>query len=98
MDRKTRKILTLHPRSSVARLFMKRKERGRGLVSVEECTITERRGLYGYLKESKEDMLSGALKENVTEEGETKEKFTKRKRDEKKKRTLYMNESYKENL
>ena len=30
-------------------------------------------------------MLSGALKENVIEEGETKEGFTKRKRDERKK-------------
>ena len=30
-------------------------------------------------------MLSGALKENVIEEGETKEEFTKKKRDERKK-------------
>ena len=75
----------LHPRSSVARLYMKRKEGGRGLMSVEDCTKTERIGLYDYLKESKEDMLSGALKENVIEEVETKEEFTKRKRDERKK-------------
>ena len=33
-------------------------------------------------------MLSGALKENLIEEGETKEEFTKRKRDERKK-TFY---------
>ena len=69
----------------VARLYMKRKEGGRGLISMEECITTERRGLYGYLKESKEDMLHGALKENVIEEGETKEEFTKTKRDERKK-------------
>ena len=37
------------------------------------------------MKESKEDMPRGALKENVIEEGETKEEFTKRKRDERKK-------------
>ena len=37
------------------------------------------------LKENKEDMLSGALKENVIEVGETKEEFTKRKRNERKK-------------
>ena len=61
------------------------KEGGRGLISVEDCVTTERRGLYDYLKESKEDMLSGALKENVIEEGETKEEFTKRKIDERKK-------------
>ena len=63
---------------------MKRKEGGRGLISVEDCITTERRGLDDYLKESKEDMLSGALKENVNE-GERKEKFTKRKKDERKK-------------
>ena len=53
---------------------------------MEDCITTERRGLYDYLKESKEDMLSGALNDNVIEEGETKgetkEQFTKRKRDE----------------
>ena len=64
---------------------MKWKEGWRGLISVEVCITTERRGLYDYLKESKEDMLSGALKENVIEEGETKEEFKKRKRDERKK-------------
>ena len=42
---------------------------------------TGRRGYYDYMKESKEDMLSGELKENVIEEGETKEEFTKRKSD-----------------
>ena len=52
---------------------------------MEDCITTEMRGLYDYLKESKEDMLSGALKENVIDEGETKEKVTKRKRDERKK-------------
>ena len=62
----------------MARLYMKRKEGGRGLISLEDCTTTERRGLYDYLKESKEDMLSGALKENVIEEGETKEEFIKK--------------------
>ena len=50
MDRKTIKIMALnkclHPRSSVARLYMKWKEGGRGLLSVEDCITTERRGLY----------------------------------------------------
>ena len=87
MDRKTRKILNrcLHPRSCVARLYMKRTEGGRGVIIVEDCITTERRLLYDYLKESKEDMLSEALKENVIEEGETKEEFSKMKRDESKK-------------
>ena len=38
-----------------------------------------------YLKESKEDMLSGALKVNVINVGETKEEDTQKKRDERKK-------------
>ena len=48
---------------------MKQKEGGRGLISVEDCITTERRGLYGYLKEIKEDMLSGVLKENEFTKG-----------------------------
>ena len=86
---KTRNIMTskrsLHPRSSVEKLYMKRKEGGRGLISVEDYITSESTGLYDYMKESKEDMLSGALVENVIEEGDTKEEFTKRKRDGRKK-------------
>ena len=52
---------------------------------MEDCITAERRGLYDYLKETNEDMLSGALKENVIEEGERKKEFAKRKRDERKK-------------
>ena len=89
MDRKNGKIITLnrclHPRSSLARLNMNRKEGWIELISVEDCITTERRGLYDDLKNSEEDMLSGALKQNVIEERETKEEFTKRKMDERKK-------------
>ena len=53
---------------------MKWKEGVRGLISVEDCITTERRGLYDYMKENKEDMLSGA---KLMEEGETKQEFTK---------------------
>ena len=89
MDRKTRKIMILnrclHPRRSVERLYTKRKEGGRGGIGVKYCITNERKGLCDYLQESKEDMLSGRLKENVIEEGETKEEFTKRKTAERKK-------------
>ena len=90
MDRKIRKIMTVNrcfrPKSSVARLYMKRKEGGRGLISVEDYITTEMRELYDYLTESnKEDILSGVLKDNVIEEGYIKEEFTKMKRDERKK-------------
>ena len=86
MRRKTKKIMALnrclHPKSSVERMYMNWKEGGRGLTSVEECITKERRGLYYYLKDSKEDMLS---------EGKAEEEFAKRKRDE---RLFYMEESY----
>ena len=41
MDRRTRKILetnsSLHTRSNAARLYLPRKEGGRGLIGIEEC-------------------------------------------------------------
>ena len=39
IDRKTRKLFTiaLHPKSDVDRLYIPRKERGRGLISIEDC-------------------------------------------------------------
>ena len=71
MDRKIRKTMTLnrylHTRSSVVILYMKRKEGERGFNSVDDCITTERGGLYYYLNESKEDVLSGVLKESVIE-------------------------------
>ena len=54
MDRKTRKIMTmngaLHPRASVARLYLARDEGGRGMKSVEEVIRTEEYGLSDYIK------------------------------------------------
>ena len=45
LDRKTRKTMTmhgaLHPKSGVDRLYVKRKEGGRGLISVERCVKEE---------------------------------------------------------
>ena len=49
MDPKTRKMLTLcgafHKRASFGRLYLKRKEGGRGLISVEDCVRQEEAGL-----------------------------------------------------
>ena len=54
MDRRTRKILAmngcLHTRSNVARLYLPRKEGGRGLIGIEESVRRERKSLYGYLR------------------------------------------------
>ena len=82
LDRKTRKIMTmnrnLHPRSSVARLYLKRKDGGRGLISVEECVETESKGLHDYLGGSEEELLRFAKTEGVLKEDETKEAYKSR--------------------
>ena len=67
MDRRTRKILAmsgcLHTRSNVARLYLPRKEGGRGLIGIEERVRMESKSLHGYLRESKEWMLQAVMKE-----------------------------------
>ena len=74
MDR-TRTILAmngcLHTRSNVARLYLPRKEGGRGLISIEECVRRERNFLHGYLRESTEWMPQAALKDKVIVEEES---------------------------
>ena len=86
LDRKTRKILTmnrkLHPRSSVARLYLKRKEGGRGMISVEECVEAESKGLFDYLEQSHEDLLVFARNEEVLKEDESKIAYKNRVREE----------------
>ena len=53
LDRKSRKTMTiyggLHPKSDVDRLYVKRKEGGRGLISVERCIREEENSLGFYL-------------------------------------------------
>ena len=54
MDRRTRKLMTmnkeLHPRGDVARLYVGRKNGGRGLISCETCVKTEINNLAWYIK------------------------------------------------
>ena len=49
IDKKARKLFTiygaLHPKSDVDRLYIPRKEGGRGLISIEECVELAIRGL-----------------------------------------------------
>ena len=63
LDRKTRKLLTihkgLHPKSDVDRLYVSRKEGGRGLVSCESTIRSEENNLGWYLKNSNENLLQG---------------------------------------
>ena len=87
MDRRTRKILAmngcLHTRSNVARLYLPRKEGGRGLIGIEESVRKERKSLYGYLRESTEWMLQAALKEKVVVEEENLHDYERRIKEEK---------------
>ena len=49
IDRKSRKLFTIygafHPKSDVDRLYIPRKEGGRGLISIEDCVELAIRGL-----------------------------------------------------
>ena len=72
MDTKTRKILAmnraLHIRSNVDRLYIKRKEGGRGLMSVEECVRAEEAALDEYVLGSEEWMLKVVAEGKVQDE------------------------------
>ena len=49
----------LHPKSDVDRLYVKRKERGRGLISVERCIREEENSLGFYVVNSEENLIRG---------------------------------------
>ena len=87
MNRRTRKILAmngcLHTRSNVARLYLPRKEGGRGLIGIEECVSKESKSLHGYLRESTEWMLQVALKEKVIIEEESLQDYERRRKAQK---------------
>ena len=88
MDTKTRKILAmnraLHIRSNVDRLYIKRKEGGRGLMSVEECVRAEKAALEEYVLGSEEWMLKVVAEGKV--QGELQGDYKKRMDKERKER------------
>ena len=67
IDRKTRKMLNmyggLHPKSNVDRLYLKRENGGRGLISVGDFIINERNNLGLYAKDSSENFIVFAERE-----------------------------------
>ena len=69
MDVKTRKTMTLngafHMRSSVDRLYLKRKDGGRGLISVTDCVRMEEENLLKYVSGSDEWMLQKVLESGI---------------------------------
>ena len=73
LDRKTRKLLTMysmfHKKGDVDRLYIKRAEGGRGLISVEDCVLIEKNCLYEYIRNSQEPMLKEIQGEGVVDIG-----------------------------
>ena len=61
IDRKTRKLITmhkgLHPKSNTNRLYIPRKEGGRGLLSTEDTVDLAKLGLKSYVRNSCERLL-----------------------------------------
>ena len=82
MDVKTRKVLCMngafHMRSSVDRLYMKRKVGGRGLMSVVQCVESEKKGLEEYVMASDEWMLKATAEVLQVQVQETKVDYVKR--------------------
>ena len=69
IDRKSRKIVTmnkeLHPRSDVARIYVPREKRGRGLINCESCVGREENNLSWYVRNSEEALLRKVGDSNV---------------------------------
>ena len=51
----------LHQKNGTDRLYVKRKERGRGLISVEQCTREEENNLGFHVANSEETLIRGVL-------------------------------------
>ena len=64
IDRKTRKLFTiyggLHPMSDVDRLYIIRKDGGRGLITIEDCVELAVRGLEVCVHGSGETLIQAA--------------------------------------
>ena len=71
----------LHPKSNVDRLYIKRKEGGRGLMSVEGCVRGEENSLGFYIGNSEEKLIRGVAAAGIinTEDVVRSEEFKKQK-------------------
>ena len=69
IDRKTRTFFTiygaLHPKLDVGRLYIPRKEEGRGLISIEDCVDLAIRGWKVYVPGSEERLIQAATADKV---------------------------------
>ena len=81
IDGKTRKMMTkykaLHPKVDVDRLYMKRSEGGRGMISVEDCVEMEINSMYQYILRSNEKLLKIVKEEEIVKGGTTKKDIAK---------------------
>lgn len=68
----------LHPRSNVSRLYLPRREGGRGLISVEDAINTEERNTNVYISQVQERLLKAAWKRNNVDEIETPKEYKER--------------------
>ena len=90
MDRKTRKLMTmnkeLHPRSDVARLYVSRKNGGRGLIGCENSVKSEENGLGWYIKNNIEPLLAAVRTSRTITQEETvdRKEFKKSKEEQRK--------------
>ena len=77
MDRKTRELLNIyrcmHPQADIDRLYCKRKEGGRGLISIEDCITIEENSLGYYINTRQEQLLNEVCKENIIKERQSPE-------------------------
>ena len=69
LDRKTRKLFTiygaLHSTSDVDRLYIPKKEGGRGLISIEDCVELAIMGLKKYVHRSEERLIQAARGDKI---------------------------------
>ena len=89
LDRQTRKLMTmhnaLHPKSNVDRLYLPRKDGGRGLLGVEDTVNIAKVSLKRYVNNSTERLLSSLRITEDDEFIESEADVKKRKRTERKK-------------
>ena len=82
LDRKKRKLLTiLHPKSDIDRLYIPRREGGRGLLNVEDVINLAVIGLERYVSNSNERLLTAARATNEYE-GDSEAEYKLRKTNE----------------
>ena len=85
LDRRTRKLLTMnggfHPRDCVARLYVRKKDGGTGLIFMEDCVNQATISLECYVQSSEEELLK-AVRMDGDEKRETAASFKARRKTE----------------